>query len=202
MIRADRYLRSSSSDAYDLRTAEVALALEGRGGSESENEPPPKVTADVGVGVRDLLMLLFGACEEDVRVPDREDLEFVGEFEERLEEDASSNAGNGEKEDGIVSCGGCARPCGRSAGEGDALHEKIRNKIKTQGGSGKGGMTDGFGLVEGLGVDEKAEGGVGDLRGVGAAGDFLRKLKRGILRLALDEVSGVEEEEGMVVEEC
>jgi hypothetical protein len=63
-------------------------------------------------------------------------------------------------------------------------------------------MTDGFGLVEGLGVDERAEGGVGDLQGVGAAGDFLRKLKRGILRLALDEVSGVEEEEGMVVEEC
>jgi hypothetical protein len=129
MTRAERYLRSSSSDAYDLRTAEVVLALEGRGGSESENEPPPKVTADVGVGVRDLLMLLFGACEEDVRVPDREDLEFVGEFEERLEEDASSKAGNGEKEDGMVSCGGCARPCGRSAGEGDALDDK---KLETK----------------------------------------------------------------------
>lgn len=108
MIRAERYLRSSSSDAYDLRTAEGVLVPEARGGSESEKEPPPKVMADVGVGVRDLLKLLFGACEEDVRVTDREDLEFVGEFEERLEEDASSNAGKGEKEDGIVSCGGCA----------------------------------------------------------------------------------------------
>jgi len=125
MIRVERYLRSSSSDAYDLRTAEGVLELEGRGCSESENEPPPKVTADVGVGVRDLLTLLFGACEEEVRVTEREDLEFVGEFEERLEEDASSNAGNGEKEDGIVSCGGCVRPCGRSAGEGDALYDKF-----------------------------------------------------------------------------
>lgn len=59
MIRVERYLRSSSSDAYDLRTAGLVLALEGRGGSESENEPPPRVRADVGVGVRDLLMLLF-----------------------------------------------------------------------------------------------------------------------------------------------
>ena len=42
-------------------------------------------------------------------------------------------------------------------------------------------------------MGERAEGGVGDLRGVGAAGDFLRKLKRGILRLALDEGSDVEE---------
>ena len=49
-------------------------------------------------------------------------------------------------------------------------------------------------------MDERAEGGVGDLRGVGAAGDFLRKLKRGILRLALDEASGVEEEG--TAEEC
>lgn len=56
----------------------------------------------------------------------------------------------------------------------------------------EGGRT--HGLVEGLGVGERAEGGVGDPRGVGAAGDFLRKLKRGILRLALDEASGVEEE--------
>jgi hypothetical protein len=99
MTRGVRYLRSSSSDAYDLRIAVDGLVLEVRGGSESENEPPPKVMADVGVGVRDLLTLL--------RVTDRADLEFVGEIEERLEEDASSNAGNGEKEeDGIVSCGG------------------------------------------------------------------------------------------------
>jgi hypothetical protein len=82
--------------------------LEDRGGSESENEPPPKVTADVGVGVRDLLTVL-GVCEEEVRVTDRVVLELVGEIEERFEEDDSSNAGNGEKEDlGIVSCGGCA----------------------------------------------------------------------------------------------
>ena len=123
MIRAERYLRSSSSDAYDLRTAEGVLVLEARGGSESEKEPPPKVMADVGVGVRDLLTLLFGACEEDVRVTDREDLEFVGEFEERLEEDPSSNAGNGENEDGIVSFGGCPWLCVEAAGEGDALYD-------------------------------------------------------------------------------
>lgn len=48
-------------------------------------------------------------------------------------------------------------------------------------------------------MGERAEGGARDLRGVGAAGDFFCKLKRGILRLALDEVSGVEEE-GMVGE--
>jgi len=123
MIRAERYLRSSSSDAYDLRTAEGVLVLEARGGSESEKEPPPKVMADVGVGVRDLLTLLFGAWEEDVRVTDREDLEFVGEFEERLEEDPSSNAGNGENEDGIVSFGGCPWLCVDAAGEGDALRD-------------------------------------------------------------------------------
>jgi hypothetical protein len=58
--------------------------------------------------VRDLLTVL-GEFEEGVRVNDRVGLEFVGEVEERLEEDASSNAGNGEKEDlGMVSCGGCA----------------------------------------------------------------------------------------------
>jgi hypothetical protein len=57
--RAERYLRSSSSDAYDLRRAVGVLTLEERGGSESENEPPPKVTTDVGVGVRGLLKL-FG----------------------------------------------------------------------------------------------------------------------------------------------
>jgi hypothetical protein len=55
MTRAERYLRSSSSDAYDLRTEAGVRVLEERGGSESEKEPPPKVTADVGVGVRDLL---------------------------------------------------------------------------------------------------------------------------------------------------
>jgi hypothetical protein len=102
MLRAERYRRSSSSEAYDLRTAVGVLTLN-RGGSESENEPPPRVTADVGVGVRDLLAVL-GVFEEDVRVTDRVDLVFVGDVEERLEEDASSNADNGEKEDlGIVS---------------------------------------------------------------------------------------------------
>ena len=61
--------------------------------------------------VRDLLTVL-GACDEEVRVTDRVVLEFVGEIDERLEEDASSNAGNGEKEDlGIVSCGGCTGRC-------------------------------------------------------------------------------------------
>jgi hypothetical protein len=106
-LRAERYRRSSSSEAYDLRTAVGVLVLD-RGGSESENEPPPRVTADVGVGVRDLLTVL-GEFEEGVRVNDRVDLEFIGEVEERLEDDASSKAGNGEKEDlGIVSCGGCA----------------------------------------------------------------------------------------------
>ena len=106
-LRAERYRRSSSSEAYDLRTAVGVLVLD-RGGSESENEPPPRVAADIGVGVRDLLTVL-GEFEEGVRVNDRVDLEFIGEVEERLEEDASSKAGNGEKEDlGIVSCGGCA----------------------------------------------------------------------------------------------
>lgn len=161
MIRAERYLRSSSSDAYDLRTEAGVLVVEERGGSESENEPPPKVRADVGVGVRDLEPLLRDCEEEDVRVTEREDFEFIGEDEERLEEDASSNAGKGEKEDGIVSCGGCVWLCVDSTGDGDAV------------------------LVDGLGV--RTEGGVGDLRGVGAAGDFLRRLKRGILRLALEE---------------
>ena len=107
MFRAERYRRSSSSETYDLRSVAGVLALD-RGGSESENEPPPRVTADVGVGVRDLLTVL-GEFEEGVRVKDRVGLEFIGEVEERLDEDASSNAGNGEKEDlGIVSCGGCA----------------------------------------------------------------------------------------------
>jgi hypothetical protein len=106
MLRAERYRRSSSSEAYDLRIAVGVLALDR--GSESENEPPPRVTADVGVGVRDLLTVL-GEFEEGVRVNDRVGLEFIGEVEERFEEDASSNAGNGEKEDlGMVSCGGCA----------------------------------------------------------------------------------------------
>lgn len=104
MWRAERYRRSSSSDTYDLRSAVGVLVLD-RGGSESENEPPPKVTADVGVGVRDLLIVL-AAVEEDVRVTDRVPLEFVGEV--RLE-GGSSNPGSGEKEDlGIVSWGGCA----------------------------------------------------------------------------------------------
>ena len=108
ILRAVRYRRSSSSEAYDLRKAVGVLELADRGGSESENEPPPKVTADVGVGVRDLLTVL-GVCEEGVRVTDRVVLEFVGEVDERLELDGSSNAGNGEKEDlGIASCGGCA----------------------------------------------------------------------------------------------
>jgi hypothetical protein len=107
MLRAERYRRSSSSEAYDLRSVVGVLALALDRGSESENEPPPRVTADVGVGVRDLLTIL-GEFEE-VRVNDRVGLVFIGEVEERLEEDASSNAGSGEKEDlGIVSCGGCA----------------------------------------------------------------------------------------------
>ena len=59
MRRAERYLRSSSSEAYDLRSVVGVLTLEERGGSESENELPPKVTADVGVGVRDLFRV-FG----------------------------------------------------------------------------------------------------------------------------------------------
>lgn len=107
MLRAERYRRSSSSEAYDLRS-EVGVLVLDRGGSESENEPPPRVTADVGVGVRDLLVVL-GGFDEGLRVNDRVGLEFVGEVEERLEEeDVSSNAGNGEKEDlGIVSRGGC-----------------------------------------------------------------------------------------------
>jgi hypothetical protein len=58
MLRAERYLRSSSSDAYDLRSAAVGVLAE-RGGSESENELPPKVMAEVGVGVRDLVTV-FG----------------------------------------------------------------------------------------------------------------------------------------------
>jgi hypothetical protein len=53
--------------------------------------------------------MVLGEFEEGVRVNDRVDLEFVGEVEECLEKDASSNVGNGEKEDlGMVSCGGCA----------------------------------------------------------------------------------------------
>jgi hypothetical protein len=57
---------------------------------------------------RDLLTVP-GEFEEGVRVNDCVGLEFVGEVEEHLEEDASSNAGNGGKEDlGIVSCRGCA----------------------------------------------------------------------------------------------
>lgn len=50
-------------------------------------------------------------------------------------------------------------------------------------------------LVDGLGVG--TEGGVGDRRGLGVAGDFLRRLKRGILRLALDVAS-----DGEGTEEC
>lgn len=106
-LRAERYRRSSSSETYDLRTEVGVLTLD-RDGSESENEPPPRVTADVGVGVRDLLTTL-GGFEEGVRVNDRVGLEFIGEVEERFDDDASSKPGNGEKDDlGIVSCGGCA----------------------------------------------------------------------------------------------
>jgi hypothetical protein len=58
--------------------------------------------------IHDLLTVL-GELEEEVRMNDRVGLEFVGEVEEHLEEDASSNAGNGEKEDlGIV----CLMVCG------------------------------------------------------------------------------------------
>jgi hypothetical protein len=42
-------------------------------------------------------------------------------------------------------------------------------------------------LKDGLGVC--TDWGVGDRRGLGVAGDFLRRLKRGILRLALEEAS-------------
>jgi hypothetical protein len=39
--------------------------------------------------------------------------QLVGEVEERLQKDVSSNAGNGEKEDlEIVSCRGCGRAMG------------------------------------------------------------------------------------------
>jgi hypothetical protein len=116
ILRAERYRRSSSSEAYDLRS-EVGVLVLDRGGSESENEPPPRVTADVGVGVRDLLTVL-GEFEEGVRVNDRVGLVFIGEVEERLEEVASSNAGSGEKEDlGIVSCGGGAGRCVDATGD-------------------------------------------------------------------------------------
>jgi hypothetical protein len=101
MLRAERYRRSSSSEAYDLRSEVGALTLD-RGGSESENEPPPRVTADVGVGVCDLLTVL-GEFEEGVHVNNRVGVVVVGEVEERLEECTSLNTGNGEKEDpGIV----------------------------------------------------------------------------------------------------
>lgn len=195
MLRAERYLRSSSSDAYDLRVVVGVLTPEERGGSESENEPPPNVMADVGVGVRDLLTLI-GACEEGVRVADRVDLEFVGEIEDRLEEDASSNAGSGEKEEGgIVSCGSGALAwlCVDST---DALDEIIF--LNDKGWKDEGRKTDAF--VEGLGVG--TGGGVGWRGALGVAGDFLRRLKRGILRLAFVEgsVEGVEVE--VEVEEC
>jgi hypothetical protein len=49
-----------------------------RGDSEFEDEPPPRVTADVGVGVHDLLTVP-GEFEEGVRVYDRVELELVGE---------------------------------------------------------------------------------------------------------------------------
>jgi hypothetical protein len=126
MWRAERYRRSSSSDAYDLRSAVGVLVLD-RGGSESEKEPPPKVTADVGVGVRDLLTVL-GECEEGVRVTDRVALEFVGEERlELVELDGSSNAGNGEKEVlGIVSCGGSAGR--RVDSTGVDLNDKFKKK--------------------------------------------------------------------------
>jgi len=94
MLWTERYRRSSSSEVYGLRSA-VGVVLD-RGGSESENEPPPRVTVDVGVGVRDLVEVL-GRFDVGVRVNDRVGICSV-----------SSNAGNGEKEDlGIVSRGGC-----------------------------------------------------------------------------------------------
>lgn len=68
---------------------------------------------------------MLGECEEEVRVMDRVALEFVDE--ERLEEDGSSNAGNGEKEDlGIVSCGGCA---GRRVNSlGNELNDRLEGR--------------------------------------------------------------------------
>jgi len=106
VLRASRHRRFSSSEAYELRIAVGVLTLD-RGGSKSENELLPR-TADVGAGVRDLPAIL-SEFEEGVHVNDRVGLVFIGEVEECLEEDASSNAGNGEKEDlGIVCCGGCA----------------------------------------------------------------------------------------------
>ena len=148
ILRAERYRPSSSSEAYDLRSAVGVLALD-RGGSESENEPPPRVTADVGVGVRDLLTVL-GEFEE-VRVNDRVGLVFVGEVEERLEEDASSNAGKGEKEDlGIVSCGGCA---GRWVdATGDALDENGREGFEKKVREDEGRATHGFVEEPGIGT--------------------------------------------------
>ena len=107
ILRAERYRRSSSSEAYDLRSAVGVLALD-HGGSESENEPPPRLTAEVGVGARDLLTVL-GGFEEGLRVNDRVGFVFIGEVDEHLDEVVSSNPGNGEKDGlGIVSCGGCA----------------------------------------------------------------------------------------------
>jgi hypothetical protein len=64
-----------------------------------------------------------------VRVTDRIDLEFVGEIEERLEEDASSNTYKGEKEEGIVTCGGCVSLCVDAAGDGDVLDQKFKFEI-------------------------------------------------------------------------
>lgn len=92
---------------------------------------------------------------------DRVDLEFVGEIEERLEEDASSNVGKGGKDvEGMVSCGSCDRA-----------------------GFGPEGVT----FVEGLGVGKGVC--VGERWPGGATGDFFRRLKRGILRFDLFEWS-------------
>jgi hypothetical protein len=62
--------------------------------------------ADVGVGVRDLT--IPGEFDEGVRMNGHVGLEFVDKVDERLEEDASSNAANSKKEDlVIVSRRGC-----------------------------------------------------------------------------------------------
>jgi len=87
--------------------------------------------ADVGVGVRDLFQP-FEEREEGGRAVDRVDLEFVGEIEERLEEDASSNVGKGEKDvEGMVSCGSCDRAGFGSEGECGVLRVVKKKKMRS-----------------------------------------------------------------------
>ncbi len=63
--------------------------------------------ADVGIGVRDLFKP-FEEREDGGRIVNCVDLKFVGELEEHLGEDASSNVGKGGNDvEGMVSCGSC-----------------------------------------------------------------------------------------------